>query len=77
MCVYVFKDGLANTVCLERWEGWRKKRDGEGEKGCLLYQNGSCIRLSYLHDTCDFSGHLLIVSVQMGERLLGRGLYVF
>ena len=44
----------------------------------VVYQNRSCVRLFLnLHDTCDFSGHLLIVSVQMGERLLGRGLYVF
>ena len=69
---------LRTVYCLERWEGWRKRGDGEGEKGCLLYQTGSCVRLFLnLHDTCDFNGHFLIVSVQMGERLLGRGLYVF
>ena len=77
MCVSVFKDFFYPT--LSAWRGGKGgERGGMVRERKVVCQNRSCVRLFLnLHDTCDFNDHFLIVSVQMGERLLGRGLYIF
>ena len=71
ICVCMFKDNLPNTLLGE--VGRVEKGGGMvRERKVVYFIITSYVRLSYLHDACDFNGHLLIVSVQMGERLLGQ-----